>query len=184
VQSNAWQSQASLRTLRWQGVAISDVIASLALARRGNLRCHCEPCAGKAWQSQTSLRTLRWQGVAISDVIASLVKQGVAIFFGEIMNKQFYVYIMTNCSNTVLYTGVTNNIVKRSYEHRNKLVTSSFTAKYNVTKLVYYEIFDDVYSAISREKQIKGKSRQKKNDLITTLNSSWLDLYGKIATPL
>jgi putative endonuclease len=98
------------------------------------------------------------------------------------MNKQFYVYIMTNYNNTVLYTGITNNITKRAYEHRNKLIPSSFTTKYNVTKLVYYEIFDDAYSAISREKQIKSKSRQKKNEIVTALNIEWLDLYEKIAT--
>ena|SRR6185437_5063222 len=98
------------------------------------------------------------------------------------MNKQFYVYIMANCHNTVLYTGITNDIIKRTYEHRNKLIPSSFTTKYNVTKLVYYEIFDDAYSAISREKQIKGKNRKKKNELVAAFNNEWLDLYEKIAT--
>ena len=89
---------------------------------------------------------------------------------------------MTNYNNTVLYTGVTNNIIKRTYEHRNKLIPSSFTTKYNITKLVYYEIFDDAYLAISREKQIKGKSRQKKNEIVAAVNNDWCDLYEKITT--
>ncbi|NVM25158.1 MAG: GIY-YIG nuclease family protein, partial [Desulfobacterales bacterium] len=77
------------------------------------------------------------------------------------MNRQYYVYIMTNKHNTVLYTGVTNNLKKRVYEHKEKLV-EGFTEKYNITKLVYYEVFEDPGNAISREKQIKAGSRQKK----------------------
>jgi len=68
------------------------------------------------------------------------------------MDKQYYIYIMTNKSNRVLYTGVTNDLKRRVYEHRNKLV-EGFTKKYNVVKLVYYEIFENSYSAISREKK-------------------------------
>ena len=100
--------------------------------------------------------------------------------FGVIMGEQFYVYMMTNYNNTVLYIGVTNNIVRRVYEHRNKLIASSFTTKYNLTKLVYYEIFNDAYSAINREKQLKGKKRNKKNELVNALNSKWVDLYDEI----
>ena len=92
------------------------------------------------------------------------------------MIKNYYVYILTNKRNTVLYTGVTNNLKKRVYEHKNKLA-SGFTKKYNINKLVYYEVFDDVYNAITREKQIKGGSRKKKLALITTKNSTWSDLY-------
>ncbi len=94
------------------------------------------------------------------------------------MTKQsnFYVYIMTNKDNRVLYTGVTNDLVRRVYEHKNKLI-NGFTSKYNLKKLVYYEIFDDVKYAISREKQIKAGSRQKKIGLIEKMNSSWDDLY-------
>jgi putative endonuclease len=93
--------------------------------------------------------------------------------------EQFYVYIMTNDRSTVLYTSVTNNIYRRIYEHKQKLV-KGFTAKYNITKLVYYEIFLDPYSAISREKQIKGGSRQNKIELIDTMNKAWIDLYNDL----
>ncbi len=91
------------------------------------------------------------------------------------MNRQFYVYIMTNKTNSVLYTGVTNDLVRRVYEHKNKLV-EGFTKKYNVDKLVFYEICEDVNSAIAREKQIKGGSRKKKIQLIEAMNSGWHDL--------
>ena len=86
---------------------------------------------------------------------------------------------MTNHTNTTIYTGVTNNLIRRVYEHKNKLV-KGFTSKYNVTKLVYYEIFDDITKAIEREKQIKAGSRKKKEILIDSLNASWEDLYDKI----
>jgi len=92
------------------------------------------------------------------------------------MERQAYVYIMTNKRNSVLYTGVTSNLKKRIYEHKNK-ITKGFTKKYNVTKLVYYEVFQDIYHAIEREKQIKGGSRQKKIELINNMNSEWKDLY-------
>ena len=94
-------------------------------------------------------------------------------------SKQFYVYIATNKINTVLYTGVTNNLIKRIYEHKNKVV-AGFTSKYNINKLVYYEIFEDIDGAIKREKQIKGGSRQKKIDLINKQNPIFKDLYGEI----
>ena len=94
------------------------------------------------------------------------------------MNRQYYVYIMTNKNNTVLYTGVTRDINKRVDEHKEKLA-ENFTKRYNITKLVYYEVFDDIENAISREKQIKGGSRQKKIDLIESVNRKWEDLYQK-----
>ena len=87
----------------------------------------------------------------------------------------YYVYMLTNKNNNVLYTGVTNNLKRRLYEHKNKLV-DGFTKKYNVEKLVYYEITNDVDSAIAREKQIKGWTRAKKNALIESENSRWCDL--------
>jgi len=90
--------------------------------------------------------------------------------------KQFYVYIMTNKGNTVLYTGVTNNLIKRVYEHKKKLI-EGFTKKYNVVKLVYYEVFSNSFSAIQREKQIKAGSRKKKEELINSINNEWQDLY-------
>lgn len=77
---------------------------------------------------------------------------------------------MTNKRNTVLYTGVTNDLKKRVYEHKTKLV-GGFTKKYNINKLVYYEVLNDIYNAIVREKQIKGGSRQKKINLINSMNS-------------
>ena len=92
------------------------------------------------------------------------------------VTKHFYVYIMINKHNTVLYTGMTNDLKRRAYEHRTGS-GGSFTSKYNVTKLVYYEMFTDAYSAISREKQIRGGSRQKKIDLVNGMNPGWKDLY-------
>ena len=90
------------------------------------------------------------------------------------MTKQFYVYIMTNKSHT-LYTGVTNDLERRVYEHKQKLV-AGFTAKYNIDRLVYYEATQDVNSAIYREKQIKGWLRAKKIALIESTNPKWTDL--------
>jgi putative endonuclease len=88
--------------------------------------------------------------------------------------KQYYVYIMTNRSKT-LYTGVTNDLMRRVYEHKNKMI-DGFTNKYNITKLVYYEETNDVQAAIAREKQIKGWLRRKKISLIESVNPNWKDL--------
>lgn len=93
--------------------------------------------------------------------------------------KQYYVYIATNKINTVLYTGVTNNLIRRMYEHKNKLI-SGFSSKYNICKLIYYEIFNDINEAIKREKQIKAGSRKKKIELIKKINSEFKDLYHEI----
>jgi putative endonuclease len=90
--------------------------------------------------------------------------------------KQGYVYILTNVHNKVLYTGVTSDLVKRIYEHKNKMV-DGFTKKYNVHKLVHFEISDDIMTAIEREKQIKGWLRKKKIALIEENNPEWKDLY-------
>ena len=95
------------------------------------------------------------------------------------MNKQYYIYIMTNKRHTVLYTGVTNNLTRRVTEHQEK-AKPGFTSKYNITKLVYFEICEDIYQAITREKQIKGGSRQKKINLINSLNEKWNDLSKEI----
>ena len=95
------------------------------------------------------------------------------------MDRQYYVYIMTNKNNRVLYTGITNDLKRRVYEHKEKLV-GGFTKKYNLSKLVYYEIFEDPENAILREKKIKAGSRQKKIDLINALNGKWQDLYDEI----
>ncbi len=88
-------------------------------------------------------------------------------------------YILTNWNNKVFYTGVTSDLKKRVYEHKEKKF-EGFTKKYNVTKLVFYEVFDDIYEAITREKQIKGGSRQKKLDLIAQMNPQFEDLYKKL----
>ena len=88
---------------------------------------------------------------------------------------------MTNKNHNVLYIGVTNNIIRRVYEHKDKLI-DGFTKKYNVDKLVYYEICDNPYEAISREKQLKAGPRKKKIKLITDLNPKWNDLYEEIAS--
>ncbi len=93
--------------------------------------------------------------------------------------KNGYVYILTNSADKILYIGVTSNLVKRLYEHRNKFV-EGFSQKYKLTKLVYFEICGDMYSAITREKQIKGWLRSKKIDLIKGMNPRWVDLSYKI----
>lgn len=96
------------------------------------------------------------------------------------MTKYYYVYILTNKNHYVLYTGVTNNLERRLWEHKNG-VNNSFVKKYNCNKLVYYEYSESINDAISREKQIKGGSRRKKLDLINRFNPQWLDLGDKMA---
>lgn len=91
----------------------------------------------------------------------------------------YYVYILTNKTDKVMYIGVTNDIVRRVYEHRNHMI-DGFTAKYNVTKLVYVESAPDVRDAIQREKQLKGWTRAKKNALVETANPKWEDLWETI----
>ena len=87
----------------------------------------------------------------------------------------YYVYILSNKTNKVLYIGVTNDLVRRIYEHKNKIV-EGFTAKYAVNKLVYFETITDIQSAIAREKQLKGWRRSKKNALIETINPVWEEI--------
>ena len=87
----------------------------------------------------------------------------------------YYVYILTNKTKTVLYTGVTNDLQRRMYEHKNKQI-DGFTKRYNIDILVYYEIYSDVKNAITREKQIKNLLRRKKEDLINAVNPNWDDL--------
>jgi len=88
--------------------------------------------------------------------------------------NNYYVYILTNKSNT-LYIGVTNDLIRRLYEHKNKLV-AGFTKKYNIDRLIYYEVFDDPEAAISREKELKGWTREKKIDLIKKVNPNFEEL--------
>ena len=89
----------------------------------------------------------------------------------------YYVYILSNTTNSTIYTGVTNNLVKRIYEHKNTLDPDSFTARYHIHKLVYYEATSDVTTAIEREKQIKSWNRKRKNQLVDGMNPRWEDLY-------
>jgi len=97
------------------------------------------------------------------------------------MSKEYYVYIMTNKSRT-LYTGVTNDLMRRVYEHKNKLVPG-FTSKYNIQYLVYYESTSSVHVALKREKQIKGWLRARKVALIDSMNPTWKDLSEEWFTP-
>lgn len=92
----------------------------------------------------------------------------------------YYVYILTNAHKTVLYTGVTNDLPRRIYEHKHHLDKEGFTARYNVEQLVYFEATTNVTAAIEREKQIKGWSRKRKNKLVESKNPQWLDLSGSI----
>ena len=95
------------------------------------------------------------------------------------MDKQYYIYIITNHEETVLYTGFTNDLIRRTYEHKNKLL-EGFSSKYNLNKLVYYEVFDNPEDAIKREKQVKKWPRKWKLDTINKFNPDWVDLYESI----
>lgn len=106
----------------------------------------------------------------------SLQTTDEAIFM---INKHSYVYILTNKNNAVLYTGVTADLAKRVWEHKEKFV-EGFTKRYNIDKLVYYEMFEGINNAIAREKQIKGGSRLKKMRLIEGMNKDRKDLYYEL----
>ena len=93
---------------------------------------------------------------------------------------QYYVYILINITRTTIYVGVTRDLLRRMYEHRHKLDPKSFTAKYDIHKLVYYETTTDVRAAIEREKQIKGWNQKRKNKLVESKNPLWEDLYESI----
>ena len=92
----------------------------------------------------------------------------------------YYVYLLTNANKNLIYVGITNNLVRRVYEHKNHLDMGSYTARYNIDQLVYFETTKDVYSAISREKQIKGWNRKRKNKLVESMNPGWQDIYNTI----
>ena len=98
------------------------------------------------------------------------------------LNKQLggWVYIMCNPNHSTLYVGVTSNLPSRVHGHKNKIYPSSFTAKYNCNKLVYYKWFDTIVEAIAEEKRIKGGSRKKKEALINSINPEWKDLYDEV----
>jgi putative endonuclease len=95
------------------------------------------------------------------------------------MNKLPAVYLLTNKPGGTLYTGVTSDLIKRIWQHKNKL-TKGFSEKYNLTELVYFELYEDMYQAITREKQIKSGSRKAKLKLIESMNPQWRDLYPDI----
>ncbi len=95
------------------------------------------------------------------------------------MKRQYYIYILASKKNGTLYVGVTNNLIKRVYEHKNNLI-DGFTKKYGVHNLVYYEVFDNIYDALTREKRIKKWMRKWKIELISKLNPEWKDLYNEI----
>ena len=92
----------------------------------------------------------------------------------------YYVYILASSTNVTLYTGVKNDLVRRVYEHKHEVNPKSFTAKYKVHKLVYYECTNDVRAALEREKQIKSWKRARKNELVNSENPEWEDLYPTI----
>ncbi len=95
------------------------------------------------------------------------------------MNKNGYTYIITNQYNTTLYIGVTSNLIKRIWEHKNHVV-EGFSKTYSLNKLVYYEVMDNIETAINREKFLKGKTRKYKKDLINNFNPAWKDLYDSL----
>ena len=97
-----------------------------------------------------------------------------------VIDIQYYVYILSNRTGTSIYVGVTRDLIRRVYEHKHHLDKGSFTDKYDVTRLVYFESTSDVRVAIEREKQIKGWNRARKNKLVATMNPQWDDLYESI----
>ena len=92
----------------------------------------------------------------------------------------YYVYILSNTTGTTVYVGITKDLIRRVYEHKHKLDPNSFTAKYDIHKLVYYESTPDVRAAIEQEKQLKGWNRKRKNKLVESMNPRWEDLYESI----
>jgi len=94
--------------------------------------------------------------------------------------KNMYVYILTNERKNVMYVGVTNDLVRRMYEHKNHLIKRGFTARYNTERLVYFEHTTNETAEVEREKQIKGWNRARKNKLVESKNPNWDDLYESI----
>ena len=93
------------------------------------------------------------------------------------MQRGRFIYFLTNKNKTTLYLGVTSNLIRRVQEHKNKYYPKSFTAKYNLTYLIFYELFSHIEDAIAREKQVKKWNRNKKEQLISTTNTNWVDLW-------
>jgi putative endonuclease len=101
----------------------------------------------------------------------------MTVKLNSLMQKEAFIYIMTNKNNTVLHTGVTSDLKTMVYEHKTGKFKNSFTHRYNIEKLVYFEILSDINTAIAREKQIKAGSRKMKIDLINSINTDWKDLF-------
>jgi len=97
----------------------------------------------------------------------------------KMQEKTYYIYILASQKNGTLYTGVTNNLLERINQHKNKVI-KGFTEKYNVNQLVYYEVFHDIHAALNREKQLKTWKRAWKLKLIEDFNPGWRDLYGDL----
>lgn len=115
----------------------------------------------------------------VSDFVIARTPMSIGGRGNLVKDYNYYIYILSNVTRTVLYTGVTNNLVKRVWEHKHDLV-KGFTNKYHVHDLVYYESFDNIQSAIEREKQIKSWSRKRKDELIVGVNPSKKDLYSEL----
>ena len=148
---------------------------SEALAEESTLLCHSER------SEESKIRD------SIRDVSASpqhdKKQSKITLTHNQIsINAKAFVYMVSNQTNTTLYIGVTSNLIKRMYEHKNKL-TQGFTQKYNCNKLVYFESFETIQEAIQREKYLKGKKRNFKESLIDSINPKRLDLYNEILYP-
>ncbi len=143
---------------------------------------HCEDCEERSRTKQSELLGEVASPVARNDASSACRPPRNDEIVNElyIMNKGGYVYIMTNRAGTVLYTGVTSTIANRVCEHRTKAHPDGFTARYNCTKLVYYKKFATIEEAIAEEKRIKGGSRQRKIDLIQSINPAWQDLFAEV----
>ena len=119
--------------------------------------------------------------IVLAIIIAAIGITGTPLYhMCGVSRMQYYVYILSDKFHKTIYTGVTNDLLRRLYEHRHSADPNSFTSRYHVDRLVYYEVTSDVYAAISREKQIKSWSRSKKNRLIESKNPTWQDLYPTI----
>jgi putative endonuclease len=120
-------------------------------------------------------------GVIASEAEYLYMEASEAIRIGNYMHydTQYYVYFMANRTNVALYIGVTNYLKRRVFEHKSKFV-KGFTEKYDIDKLVYYEVYYDPESGILREKRLKGSSRARKNKFVESLNPHWIDLYDEI----
>jgi len=135
--------------------------------------CHPEQSEGSALLSQT---------ITKKPLLINRMTIDVRIFLCAIINmyKNYYVYFITNTYNTVLYAGVTNHLQRRIDEHRSRVDAGSFSSRYKLWKLVYYEYSENIQYAIGREKELKGWVRRKKDELIEKVNPAWKDLYPEI----